>query len=76
MLNPTNSYNVDIAHSRSTEAAAACMFIKLELVHLPVRAGWSLIMSVATALIIPTIEHIGVAWTDIIADVLAVIGQG
>ncbi|KAG1799179.1 MFS general substrate transporter [Suillus variegatus] len=64
VLNPANSYNVDIAHSRSTEAAAACM------------AGWSLIMSVATALIIPTIEHIGVAWTDIIADVLAVIGQG
>ncbi|KAG1835526.1 major facilitator superfamily domain-containing protein [Suillus variegatus] len=64
VLNPTNSYNVDIAHSRSAEAAAACM------------AGWSLIMSVATALIIPTIERIGVAWTDIIAAVLAVIGQG
>ncbi|KAG1899963.1 major facilitator superfamily domain-containing protein [Suillus fuscotomentosus] len=64
VLNPVNSYNVDIGHSRSAEATAACM------------AGWSLIMSFAIALIIPTIECIGVAWMDIIAAVLAVIGQG
>ncbi|KAG2157654.1 major facilitator superfamily domain-containing protein [Suillus bovinus] len=64
VLNPINSYNVDILHSRSAEAAAVCM------------ASWSLIMSATTALIIPSIERIGVAWTDIIAAVLAVIGQG
>jgi hypothetical protein len=39
-------------------------------------ASWSLIMSATTTLIIPSIERIGVAWTDIIATVLAIIGQG
>jgi hypothetical protein len=39
-------------------------------------ASWSLIMSATTTLIIPSIERIGVAWTDIIAAVLAIIGQG
>jgi hypothetical protein len=64
VLNPINSYNVDMMHSRSAEATAACM------------ASWSLIMSATTTLIIPSIERIGVAWTDIIAAVLAIIGQG
>lgn len=32
-------------------------------------------MSVVTALIIPSIDRIGVAWTDIIAAVLGLIGQ-
>ncbi|KAG1725921.1 hypothetical protein EDB19DRAFT_2028478 [Suillus lakei] len=40
------------------------------------RVVWSLILSAATALVIPSIEHIGVAWMDIIAAVLALIGQG
>ncbi|KAG2148777.1 major facilitator superfamily domain-containing protein [Suillus clintonianus] len=64
VLNPIGSYNVDIVHSRSAEATAACMGIR------------SLIISAATALVIPSIERIGVAWTDIIAAVLALIGQG
>ncbi|KAG2040370.1 major facilitator superfamily domain-containing protein [Suillus americanus] len=64
VLNPIGSYNVDVVHSRSAEAIAAHM------------ASRSLVMSAATALIIPSIEHIGVAWTDIIVAVLAVIGQG
>jgi hypothetical protein len=33
-------------------------------------------LSAATALVIPSIERIGVAWTNIIAAVLALIGQG
>ncbi|KAG1808328.1 major facilitator superfamily domain-containing protein [Suillus variegatus] len=63
VLNPVTAYNVDVMHSRSAEATAACM------------ASRSLITSAATALIIPSIERMGVAWTDIIAAVLAVIGQ-
>ncbi|KAG1819857.1 major facilitator superfamily domain-containing protein [Suillus subaureus] len=64
VFNPIGSYNVDVAHSRSAEATAASAAIR------------SLILSAATALIIPSIEHIGVAWTNIIAAVLAIIGQG
>ncbi|KAG1890702.1 major facilitator superfamily domain-containing protein [Suillus fuscotomentosus] len=63
VLNPINTYNVDVMHSRSAEATAACM------------ASRSLIMSAATAVIVPSIERMGVAWTDIIAAVFAVIGQ-
>jgi hypothetical protein len=33
-------------------------------------------ISAVTALVIPSIERIGVAWTNIIAALLAVIGQG
>ncbi|KAG2066510.1 hypothetical protein BDR04DRAFT_65589 [Suillus decipiens] len=51
-------------HSQSAEATAAY------------KASKSLILSVVTALIIPSIEHIGVAWTNTLAAVLAVIGQG
>ncbi|KAG1805000.1 major facilitator superfamily domain-containing protein [Suillus plorans] len=64
VTNPINSYNVDVLHSRSAEATAACI------------ASWSLILSATSALIVPSIERIGVAWTNIIAAVFAVIGQG
>ncbi|KIK41377.1 hypothetical protein CY34DRAFT_806098 [Suillus luteus UH-Slu-Lm8-n1] len=64
VFNPIGSYNVDVARSRSAEVTAASAAIR------------SLILSAATALVIPSIEHIGVAWTDIIAAVLAIIGQG
>ncbi|KAG1862700.1 major facilitator superfamily domain-containing protein [Suillus subluteus] len=64
VFNPIGSYNVDVAHSRSAEATAASAAIR------------SFILSAATALIIPSIERIGVAWTNIIAAVLAIIGQG
>ncbi|KAG2131232.1 MFS general substrate transporter [Suillus bovinus] len=64
VFNPIGSYNVDVARSRSAEATAASAAIR------------SLILSGVTALVIPSIERIGVAWTDIIAAVLAVIGQG
>ncbi|KAG1725929.1 MFS general substrate transporter [Suillus lakei] len=64
VFNPVGSYNVDVAHSRSAEATAASTAIQ------------SLILSAATALVIPSIQRIGVAWTDIIAAVLALIGQG
>ncbi|KAG1731239.1 major facilitator superfamily domain-containing protein [Suillus paluster] len=64
VLNPIGSYNVDVVHSRSAEITAASVAIR------------SLILSAATALVIPSIEHIGVGWTDIIAAILALIGQG
>ncbi|KAG1807557.1 major facilitator superfamily domain-containing protein [Suillus variegatus] len=63
VLGPLTVYNVDINHARSAEATAACM------------ASRSLITSAATAIIVPSIQRMGVAWTDIIAAVLAVIGQ-
>ncbi|KAG1768300.1 major facilitator superfamily domain-containing protein [Suillus occidentalis] len=64
VVNPIGSYNVDVVHSRSAEATAAYL------------ASRSLMISAATALVIPSIERIGVAWTNIIAALLAVIGQG
>ncbi|KAG2739413.1 MFS general substrate transporter [Suillus brevipes Sb2] len=64
VVNPIGSYNVDVVHSRSAEVTAAYM------------ASRSLMISAATALVIRSIERIGVAWTNIIAAVLAVIGQG
>ncbi|OAX35757.1 hypothetical protein K503DRAFT_345127, partial [Rhizopogon vinicolor AM-OR11-026] len=64
VISPIGSYNVDVAHSRSAEITAAYA------------ATRSVIVSAATALVIPSIERIGVAWTDIIAAVLALVGQG
>ncbi|KAG2052807.1 MFS general substrate transporter [Suillus hirtellus] len=64
VTNPINSYNVDVVHSRSAEATAACI------------ASWSLILSATSTIIVPSIQRIGVAWTNIIAAVLAIIGQG
>ncbi|KAG1848320.1 major facilitator superfamily domain-containing protein [Suillus subalutaceus] len=64
VLNPISSYNVDVMHSRSVEATAANA------------AARSLIISAATALVIPSIERIGVGWTNTIAAILALIGQG
>ncbi|OJA12284.1 hypothetical protein AZE42_11055 [Rhizopogon vesiculosus] len=64
VMSPISSYNVDVVHSRSAEISAA---------HAATR---SLIISAATTLVIPSIERIGVAWTNIIAAVLALVGQG
>ncbi|KAG2073408.1 MFS general substrate transporter, partial [Suillus decipiens] len=64
VFNPIASYNVDILHSRSAEITAANAAVR------------SLIISAVTALIIPSIERIGVAWTNIIVAILAIIGQG
>ncbi|KAG2064063.1 MFS general substrate transporter [Suillus decipiens] len=64
IVSPIASYNVDIMHSRSAEASAATAAIR------------SLITSVVSTLVIPSIERIGVAWTNIIAAILALIGQG
>ncbi|KAG1862669.1 major facilitator superfamily domain-containing protein [Suillus subluteus] len=64
VLSPISSYNVDVVHSRSAEAAAAHM-----------ASRW-LIISAVTVLVIPSIERIGVAWTNIIMAILAVTGQG
>ncbi|KAG1834358.1 major facilitator superfamily domain-containing protein [Suillus subalutaceus] len=64
VLNPIGSYNVDVVHSRSAEITAANVGVR------------SFILSIATALVVPSIEHIGVAWTDVIVAVLALLGQG
>lgn len=64
VLNPIGSYNVDVVHSQSAEITAANVCVR------------SLILSVATALVIPSIEHVGVARTNIIVAVLALLGQG
>ncbi|KAJ8588633.1 MFS general substrate transporter [Rhizopogon salebrosus TDB-379] len=64
VLNPIAVYNLDVAQIRSTEVIAAYVAVR------------SLILSAATASIIPSIERIGVAWTNIIAAVLTLIGQG
>jgi len=64
VLGPIISYNVDVMHSRSAEISAAHEAIQ------------SLIISAATTLVIPSIERIGVARTNIIAAGLALVGQG
>ncbi|KAJ8582381.1 MFS general substrate transporter [Rhizopogon salebrosus TDB-379] len=64
VLNPINSYHVDVAQSRSSEITAVCTAVR------------SLIISAATAVVIPSIERIGVASTNIIAAVLALVAQG
>ncbi|KAJ8588635.1 MFS general substrate transporter [Rhizopogon salebrosus TDB-379] len=64
VLNSIAVYNLDVVQSRNTEIMAAYA------------AARSLITSVGTALIIPSIERIGVAGTDIVAAILALVGQG
>lgn len=64
VLNPIGSYNVDVLHSQSAEITAANVGVR------------SLILSVATAVVIPSIERIGIASTDIFVTVLALLGQG
>ncbi|OJA13087.1 hypothetical protein AZE42_09243 [Rhizopogon vesiculosus] len=64
VTSPIASYNVDVAHSRSAEITAAYT------------ASRSLILSAGAALVIPSIERIGVAWTYIIVAILALVGQG
>ncbi|KAJ8585735.1 MFS general substrate transporter [Rhizopogon salebrosus TDB-379] len=64
VMNPISSYHVDVVHSRSAEIIAACVAVR------------SLILSAVTALVIPSIECIGVAWTNIIAAALALVAQG
>ncbi|EIN08118.1 MFS general substrate transporter [Punctularia strigosozonata HHB-11173 SS5] len=64
VLTPCASYMVDVVHSRSAEIMAANSAVR------------SLILSGATTLILPSIETIGVAWTDTIAALLAWVGFG
>ncbi|KIK41378.1 hypothetical protein CY34DRAFT_806099 [Suillus luteus UH-Slu-Lm8-n1] len=64
VLNPIGSYNVDVVHTQSAEITAANVCVR------------SLILSIATALVIPSIEHVGVARTNIIVAILALLGQG
>ncbi|KAJ8588636.1 MFS general substrate transporter [Rhizopogon salebrosus TDB-379] len=64
VLNPIAVYNLDAAQSRSVEIIAAYAAVR------------SLLLSVGTTLIIPSIERIGVVWTNIITAVLALVGQG
>ncbi|THH13705.1 hypothetical protein EW146_g6541 [Bondarzewia mesenterica] len=62
VLSPSAAYNVDIIHSRSAEAMAA-------------NAGFrSVFLSLATAVILPLINRIGVLPTNILSALLAWIG--
>jgi len=79
------SYNVDVVHSRSAEITAAYASVSIYYVATVklstdlsslARSFRSLILSVAAALVVSSIERIGVAWTDIIAAVLSLVGQG
>ncbi|OJA15431.1 hypothetical protein AZE42_10059 [Rhizopogon vesiculosus] len=64
VMNPIRAYNVDVMHSRSAEITAAYTAVR------------SLVPSVGTALVIPSIARIGVGWTFNIAAILALVGQG
>ncbi|KAK0186140.1 MFS general substrate transporter [Armillaria mellea] len=57
-LTPATAYAVDVMHSRSAEIMAASMGFR------------SLILSVAVALVLPSIKHYGVAVTDGIAALI------
>ncbi|OAX35759.1 MFS general substrate transporter [Rhizopogon vinicolor AM-OR11-026] len=63
-LNPIRAYHVDVIQSRSAEITAAYTAVR------------SLIPSAVAALVIPSIERIGVGWTFNIAAILALVGQG
>ncbi|EIW85701.1 MFS general substrate transporter [Coniophora puteana RWD-64-598 SS2] len=64
VLSPSAAYGVDLIHSRSAEIIAANSALR------------SLVIAVATAGILPSIEHFGVAATNIGAAVLAWLGYG
>ncbi|KAK0463404.1 MFS general substrate transporter [Armillaria novae-zelandiae] len=59
-LTPATAYAVDVMHSRSAEIMAASMSVGFR----------SLILSVAVALVLPSIKHYGVAVTDGIAALI------
>ncbi|KIJ12561.1 hypothetical protein PAXINDRAFT_82771, partial [Paxillus involutus ATCC 200175] len=62
VLTPIGAYNVDIMHSRSAEVMAATTAFR------------SLLLAPVSGLIIPSIETIGVAATNGIAALLALVG--
>jgi hypothetical protein len=84
VMSPISSYHVDVVHSRSAEITAVSALV-FKILHTYqnftdsstfTSAVRSLIISAATALVIPSIECIGVAWTNVIAAVLALVAQG
>ncbi|KAG1846603.1 major facilitator superfamily domain-containing protein [Suillus subalutaceus] len=64
VLTPIGSYNVDVLQSRSAEVIAA------------VTAFRAIILAPVTAAVLPSIEMLGVAGTNGIATVIALVGYG
>ncbi|KIJ66098.1 hypothetical protein HYDPIDRAFT_151933 [Hydnomerulius pinastri MD-312] len=64
VLNPINSYTVDLLQTRSAEIMAAG------------NAFRSLIVALGSAAVIPSIESIGVAWTNSIAALFVWVSYG
>ncbi|KAG1782020.1 major facilitator superfamily domain-containing protein [Suillus placidus] len=64
VLTPIGSYNVDVLQSRSAEVMAA------------VTAFRAIILAPVTAAVLPSIEMLGVAGTNGIAAVIALVGYG
>ncbi|KAG0708615.1 major facilitator superfamily domain-containing protein [Suillus ampliporus] len=64
VLTPIGSYNIDILQSRSAEVIAA------------VTAFRAIILAPVTAAVLPSIEMLGVAGTNGIAAVIAILGYG
>ncbi|KAJ8093432.1 hypothetical protein PM082_020289 [Marasmius tenuissimus] len=64
VLSPSSAYIVDIMHSRSAESVAATNGLR------------SFVMSAAIAGITPTINHVGILWTNVIAAAVAWVGFG
>ncbi|KIJ63399.1 hypothetical protein HYDPIDRAFT_92741 [Hydnomerulius pinastri MD-312] len=62
VLTPIGSYNVDLMHSKSAEVMAAVSALR------------SLLLAPVSAMIIPSIELIGVAATNALAALLALLG--
>ncbi|KAF9239076.1 major facilitator superfamily domain-containing protein [Melanogaster broomeanus] len=62
VITPIGAYNIDIVHSRSAEVMAASIALR------------SLLVAVVSALVMPSIETIGVAATNGISAVLALLG--
>ncbi|KAG2154020.1 major facilitator superfamily domain-containing protein [Suillus clintonianus] len=64
VLTPIGSYNVDVLQSRSAEVIAACSAFR------------AIILAPVTAAVLPSIETLGVAATNGIATVIALLGYG
>ncbi|KAF9265953.1 MFS general substrate transporter [Marasmius fiardii PR-910] len=64
VLSPCSAYIVDIMHSRSAESVAANNGLR------------SLLMAIGVSAIAPSINHVGILWTNIISALIAWAGFG
>ena len=84
VLSPLASYAVDIFHTRSAESMAVHTYVHirsrcltaLNMTSLMSRGFRSLVLALATTLILPSINHIGILGTNAIAAGAAWMGFG